>query len=235
MTYTAGTRILGNYVLTNATDPDFFSGTISAGGNTGRNTTDFVFTRVPLEPNTTYVYTAEENYNTGNNLLEYADFVLCFTKGTQIRTETGNRPVEELEVGDLVVTRDNGLQPIRWIGSRTLDSIDLRAVSSLRPIKIKRGSLATNIPEADLIVSPQHRVLVRSAVAQRMFGALEVLVPAKKLLALDGITQETGEEGVVYYHVLLERHEVIYSNEALTESLYLGEQVQSALGERRSQ
>ncbi|MFT4012082.1 MAG: Hint domain-containing protein [Paracoccus sp. (in: a-proteobacteria)] len=154
----------------------------------------------------------------------------CFCRGTLIHTEHGDIAVEELRVGDLVETRDHGLQAVRWIGSRALDRIDLAFMPRLRPIRISAGALGNALPRRDLLVSPQHRVLVRSAIAQRMFGADEVLVAARQLLDLDGI-DELAVEAVEYFHILFEQHEIVFSEGAETESLYTGDEAIKALGE----
>ncbi len=153
----------------------------------------------------------------------------CFAAGTLIETATGPRAIETLAEGDLVVTRDNGLQPIRWIGRRHLDAATLDASPNLRPIRIRAGALGAGRPATDLLVSPQHRILVRSAIAQRMFGAPEVLVAAKQLCQLDGIDIADAAE-VTYLHMLFDRHEVVLSNGAETESLYTGPEALKSLG-----
>lgn len=154
----------------------------------------------------------------------------CFTTGTLIETPEGLRRVEELVPGDLVLTLDNGAQPVRWIGRKALDVIALAVNPNLRPIRIKAGALGRNVPAVDLVVSPQHRVLIRSKIAERIFGASEVLVAAKQLLVLDGIEIATDLNAVEYVHILFDRHEVVNSNGAETESLYSGAQALKALG-----
>ncbi|WCR15834.1 Hint domain-containing protein (plasmid) [Paracoccus seriniphilus] len=156
--------------------------------------------------------------------------VTCFTRGTLIRTQRGDVPVEALQVGDLVVTRDNGLQELRWIGSVKLGRRRLDDNPNLRPVRIKAGALGTSVPSSDLVVSPQHRVLVRSKVAQRMFGTDEVLAAAKQLLHADGIDIATDMEEVEYFHMLFDRHEVVVSNGAETESLYTGSEALKSVG-----
>lgn len=153
----------------------------------------------------------------------------CFCRGTLIATDRGEIAVEKLAVGDLVQTRDHGLQPVRWIGGRALDALDLAAAPNLRPIRIRAGALGRGLPLSDLMVSPQHRVLVRSAIAQRMFGAPEVLVAAKQLLAIAGIEQ-VAAEAVEYFHILFDRHEIVLSNGAETESLYTGAEALKSVG-----
>lgn len=152
----------------------------------------------------------------------------CFTRGTLIDTDRGPVVIEDLAEGDLVVTRDNGLQPIRWIGSRRLGGGDL--AEKLRPIRIRRHALGTGIPARDLLVSPQHRVLVRSKIAQKMFGTNEVLVAAKQLCQIDGIDIADDLAEVEYFHMLFDRHEVVISNGAETESLFTGPEALKAVG-----
>lgn len=166
-----------------------------------------------------------------NGTLELSDDeVFCFVAGTLIETENGFVPVETLQVGDKVMTRDNGLQPIRWIGSVKLKAAALKASPKLMPIRIRAGALGDGVPSSDLLVSPQHRVLVRSKIAQKMFGTMEVLVAAKQLLQLDGVDIATDLAEVEYFHILFERHEVVNSNGALTESLYTGPQALRSVG-----
>ncbi|MGB0958804.1 MAG: Hint domain-containing protein [Halocynthiibacter sp.] len=148
--------------------------------------------------------------------------VTCFGRGTLISTKYGEVPVENLSQGDLVLTVDNGWQPIRWIGSHQVPDAMLAAHETLRPVRIRAGALGASTPTVDMIVSPQHRVLVRSKIAQRMFGEEEVLVAAKQLLALDGIDVALDQTEVEYFHFMFDQHEVVYSNGALTESLYTG-------------
>lgn len=154
----------------------------------------------------------------------------CFARGTMIETDRGAVAVESLSAGDLIVTRDNGLQPIRWVGSRVLDGRWLAVKPNLKPVRIAKGALGAGLPNADLVVSPQHRILVRSAIAQKMFGTGEVLVAAKQLLQIDGIDIVEGDEGVEYFHILFDRHEVVISNGAETESLYPGPEALKTIG-----
>ncbi|MFC0341641.1 Hint domain-containing protein [Paracoccus niistensis] len=154
--------------------------------------------------------------------------VACFTRGTIIETDKGPRAIETLRAGDLVWTLDAGHQPIRWIGETRLDAQALTRAPQLRPIRIAAGALGNGTPTRDLLVSPQHRILLKSKIALRMFGAAEVLVAAKQLLSIDGIEQVEAE-AVDYVHFLCGSHQVVLSNGALTESMYAGAQALAAV------
>lgn len=156
--------------------------------------------------------------------------VPCFVRGTLIATDAGQVAVEDLTVGCLVQTRDHGLQPIRWIGSKKLSALDLVNNEKIKPIRIKAGALGHGIPETDLLVSPQHRVLVRSKIAQKMFGTDEVLVAAKQLLQIEGIDVAHDLAEVEYFHILFDQHEVVLSNGAETETLYTGTEALKSVG-----
>lgn len=163
--------------------------------------------------------------------------ILCFNSGTLIRTVVGETFVENLEVDDQVLTFDDGHQPLRWIGSVWLDIDNLDINPELKPICIRAGALGDGFPTQDLTVSPQHRILVRSEIAERMFGNTEVLVPAKKLLTLDGIEiQHENPFGVRYFHLLFDKHQIVYSNGSPTETLFTGPMALKALSsESRSE
>ncbi|MEL7114820.1 MAG: Hint domain-containing protein [Pseudomonadota bacterium] len=152
-------------------------------------------------------------------------FVTCFTPGAKIQTPTGARLVEDLSVGDRVTTRDAGAQPIRWIGQATRP-----ARGRMAPIRISAGALGPGIPSVDLIVSPQHRMLLRSNVVARLTGCREALVPAKKLLSLPGVAEVEDWVEVTYIHLLLDAHQIIYADGAPTESLFLGPEAQRGVG-----
>lgn len=144
-------------------------------------------------------------------------------------------PVEDLRPGMRVQTRDNGLQAVRWIGSRRLSKWELAAAPHLRPIRIVKGSLGPGLPDRDLVVSPQHRLLVRSTIAQRMFGTPEILVAAKHLLQLNGIEIATDLLHVTYVHFLLDQHQVVVANGAETESMFTGTEALKAAGKAARQ
>lgn len=158
------------------------------------------------------------------------DGPICFAAGTLILTADGPRPVETLRAGDLVLTRDAGLQPILWAGGRHLGAAELDLAPNHRPIRIKAGALGPSQPARALVVSPQHRILMRSHIVRRMFDADEVLAPARLLVGLPGITVLRPPQGVAYHHLLLPGHHVIASEGAWTESLLPGPMALRALG-----
>lgn len=166
----------------------------------------------------------------GNDDGEPPYVVPCFTAGTVIETASGLQAIETLKVGDLVMTADHGLKPVRWIGSVKIDQATLDANPHMIPVRISAGALGHNLPVMDLTVSPQHRVLVASKVAERMLGSTEVLVAAKQLLVVDGVDVVETAGGIEYFHFLLDQHEVVFSNGAQTESLYTGPMAMLAVG-----
>ncbi len=155
---------------------------------------------------------------------------ICFARGTLILTPEGEKPVETLNTGDLVTTLDHGPQLVRWLGMRHLSPTELAQRPAFRPILIRAGALGDGRPATDLILSPQHRVLAASPITCRMFDAPEVLLAAKALLPLPGVEQLGGTDGVDYFHVLLDQHEILMVNGTPAESLYLGEVTLSSVG-----
>lgn len=155
--------------------------------------------------------------------------VICFARGTMIKTIEGDVAIEDLQQGDLVWTHDNGYQPIRWIGRRKLRAPVLAANPDLLPIRIKAGALGAGAPTRDLLVSPQHRILVNSRIVLRMTGETEILAAARKLVLLDGIDVAHGVSGVEYWHFLFDRHEIVEAKGALSESLFTGPEALKAV------
>lgn len=190
-------------------------------------------TSEPLVPGTTY--SMVRSNVTPSNAPDTTDpdaivDVPCFAAGTLIATPTGDRAIDDLSEGDLVLTADHGPQPIRWIGSRTLTRAELRANPRLRPIRIAAGALGAGLPRRDLLVSPQHRMLVRSAIAVRMFNAVEVLIPALRLVGVPGITVDDTADSVTYVHMLFDRHEIVTAEGAPSESLFTGPEALKSVG-----
>lgn len=155
--------------------------------------------------------------------------LVCYASGTKIRTPGGHVLVEDLRIGDLVTTNNGNSEPIVWVGSRKISQIELLINRKLRPIKIEKGSLGPDLPSEDLIVSPQHRILIRSKIAKRMLDADEVLVAAKELCEIDGIYQLDDGEDIEYHHLMFRKHEVIFANGAEAESLFFGPEISKGM------
>ncbi|MDJ0823894.1 MAG: Hint domain-containing protein [Rhodobacter sp.] len=138
--------------------------------------------------------------------------VICFTPDTMIATPDGPRPIRELQEDDRVLTKDDGPQPIRWIGQRRMSGARLFAMPELRPIRIRAGAAGEGRPDADLLVSPEHRVLVKGPVADTLFGSPEVLVAAKDLVNDRNVLVDRRLPEVTYVHLLLDRHQIVFAN-----------------------
>lgn len=146
--------------------------------------------------------------------------VICFTPGTRIDTPSGQRRIEDLRPGDEVSTRDNGAQPILWTGSRRLSGARLFVMPRLRPVRIHRSALGEDQPDEDLVVSPDHQILITGQRAYDLFNEREVLVAAKHLVNESSITIDTTRRHVTYVHVLLPQHEVLTANGVPSESFH---------------
>ena len=156
-------------------------------------------------------FTEVGNDNSLGALLDNVSIIACFLRGTHIETASGLTPIEELSVGDKVRTKDHGFQPIRWIGDSTC-----AARGDLAPILIRKGALGN---ERDLFVSPNHRMLLADWRAEMLFGAAEVLAPAKTLVNDHSILRIEGDEAQ-YFHMMFDQHEIVFSEGVPSESFY---------------
>jgi hypothetical protein len=133
---------------------------------------------------------------------------LCYLQGTRILTSTGEVPIEDLRIGDLVLTRFSSIQPIKWIGRQWVDLDGHSQRDSVVPIRIRQGAFAENVPHRDLLVSPCHAMFLDG-----------VLIQAGALVNGVSIVRETNmSEPFTYYHVELEGHSLIFAEGALTET-----------------
>jgi Ca2+-binding RTX toxin-like protein len=163
------------------------------------------------------------------NYTNIEQVIPCFTPGTMIATPQGQRLVEELKVGDKVITRDNGLQEIRWVGNKDLSTADLVMKSELCPVMIRQGALGNGLPERDMMVSPNHRMLISSEKAALYFDDHEVLVAAKHLTKMDGVEQMPAKS-LTYIHMMFDRHEVILGDGTWSESFQPGDYTLAGIG-----
>lgn len=161
-----------------------------------------------------FTYTVSNGTETDVGFVN-ATSVPCFVAGTLIATPHGDRHAESLLPGDLVMTKDEGAQPLRWIGSRCV-----AATGDFAPIHIRANTLGQH---RDLLVSPLHRVLIKDYLAELLFGEEEVLVAARDLVNDHSITRREGGE-VTYVHLLFDRHQVVFSEGLETESFLPGPQ-----------
>ena len=146
----------------------------------------------------------------------------CFAAGTLIATLRGPVAVEAIRPGDRVLTRDRGFRPLRWAGRQAVSAARLAAAERLRPVRIAAGALGPGVPARDLLVSPQHRMLLAGPEIAARFGTPEVLVAAKHLVGRPGITVEVPAGGIAYHHLLFDAHEVVLADGAWAESLFTG-------------
>lgn len=179
-----------------------------------------------IVPGTTYTILDDDisvNYSNGSGFEAnpvYTDFFVCFARGTLIGTVEGDRPVETLRPGDLIRTRDDGPQPLRWIGGRRVPGR-----GDLAPVVIGKGVLGNR---RRLLVSPQHRLLIDGPRAELLFGEGEVLVAAKHLIDGRRIRSEPCDR-VEYWHLLFDRHQIILAEGIAAESFHPADQSISAL------
>ncbi len=139
---------------------------------------------------------------------------VCFLKGTLIETEAGPRPVETLGPGDLLLTHDNGLQPLRFVSFQTYRFGP--GPHRMKPIRLRAGALGPGCPARELLVSPQHRLALPQVDPQ-------VLVAARKLQSLPGVSGRPGCKTACYYHLLMDRHELLRANGAWAETMLVTE------------
>lgn len=175
-----------------------------------------------VPPRNTDLWVVHHTLNTapGDSTGEGSGGVICFTPGTWIDTPDGPRLIEDLREGDKVSTKDNGAQDIQWVGSRRMSGARLFAMPRLRPVRIAMGALGVERPEQELLVSPEHRMLIDGPIARDLFNAHEVLVAAKDLINGTSVAVDLKVREVTYVHLLLPRHEVLRANGVETESFH---------------
>ncbi|MFV0292189.1 MAG: Hint domain-containing protein [Paracoccus sp. (in: a-proteobacteria)] len=196
--------------------PPLMDGTVSWGDVTIRN------------PDATHETVTISNEAVFSNYEEVK--AVCFTAGTMIETPNGLVAIETLRDGDQVMTR-NGIQTVRWVGKRRFDSIDLAGNPKMLPVRVPAGAFGNGLPKRTVCFSPQHRVLIRSSIAERMFGSREVLVPVKQLVGVNGIEVAGDIREVQYVHIMFAEHQLVEVEGIEAESLYPGPQALSFLRE----
>lgn len=153
---------------------------------------------------------------------QQSDDMICFTAGSRIRTQDGERLVESLRPGDYVQTQDNGPQEIAWIGHRRITGARLIALPELRPIRMRANAIGQDTPTGDLLVSPDHRLLYRGAAARALYNEDEVLVTARDLINDRSIFVDHTVREVTYIHLMFADHQILWANGVPTESFHPG-------------
>lgn len=146
---------------------------------------------------------------------------VAFSRGTHITLASGAQaPIETLTVGDRVLTRDSGVQQIKWIGQTTV-----RATGAFAPIVIAKGTLNN---EHDLIVSPEHRLFIYQRQDALGTGRSEALIKARHLVNGDSVYWREG--GFIdYFQLLFDEHQIIYAEGIAAETLLLDTRTEAAL------
>ncbi|MBU2941435.1 Hint domain-containing protein [Shimia thalassica] len=157
-------------------------------------------------------YVKVSGSNNGDS--SYYEIAPCFTAGTRIRARDGFKLVEDILPGDKIWTLDNGFQEVRWASCTKASGLD-----EFAPIQFSPGSIGNR---RSLLVSPNHRILYATPQTELLFGSESVLIPAKYFLDLPGVMRLVVPE-IEYYHFMFDTHEIVESNECLTESFYPGE------------
>lgn len=146
--------------------------------------------------------------------------VICFTPGTMILTPDGPRDVAALGEGDRVQTQDNGACEILWIGKRRVTGARMMAVPELVPVRLRTGALDNDVPDAGLLVSPDHRIVLRGPRARALFNTEEVLVRARDLIDDTLVLRDRSHREVTYIHMMLGAHQIVFANNVATESFH---------------
>jgi hypothetical protein len=157
--------------------------------------------------------------------------VPCLTRGTSVQTDKGLVKVEDIKPGMRLETVEGTCAPLRLVLRTFVSRKEFLQNVNLAPIRISAGSLGLGLPTSDLLVSRQHRMLVSSTIAKRMFNETCVLVAAIRLTKLPGIFVDVSVPDVEYFHLLLDQHCVIFAENAPTESLFVGEHIKSSLSD----
>lgn len=163
----------------------------------------------PLSPGVTYQLVGIDRHAATTRLAEIA--CVSFSRGTLVTMGTGAQVrVENLQVGDRILTRDDGPQPLRWIGHTTL-----RAAGDFAPVRIRKGALHN---ANDLLLSPEHRLFIYQRDDQIGIGRPEVLVKARHLINGDTVVQTEGGF-VEYFQLLFDDHQIIFAEGIAAESM----------------
>ncbi len=185
----------------------------------GHISTTYLLPLAPLQVKTDYTLVSMDRAGALRKFAQVA--CVSFTRGTHITLASGaQKPIEDLQVGDKVLTRDDGVQAVRWIGQSTV-----RAIGDFAPIVITAGTLNNT---GDLMVSPDHRLFVYQRSDQIGAGQPELLVKARHLVNGDTVYVQNGGF-VEYYQILFDAHHIIYAEGIAAESMLINPRTRPAL------
>lgn len=193
---------------------------VAAGPGENQGDLTLVVSTAPLDPGTTY----DISFKNDGGGTPYGELV-CFARGTLIRTPRGDIPVEELRVGDRVVTLDHGAQPIVWMSSRAI----LFPTIEDAPIEIRKDAFGPDRPFADTRVSPRHCLLRQDPSYRLLFDTSEVLMAARDCVDGADVTRIAGSKAIEYHHFMCEGHEIIWANGLPSESFFPGKVARRSL------
>ena len=161
--------------------------------------------------------------------------VACFGPGTMITTDNGEVPVEWLDTSDRVLTRDHGFQPVLWVGRTkvTKGCSDTQGQGGL--LCLPAGSLGAGSPTHDLFLAKDHRILLRSSLAQMLFSSSEVFAPANAWKDTGDAVPFVPASDFTLTHVLCAQHEVILAQGAWVESMFASPESVTCLAPRDQQ
>jgi Hint domain-containing protein len=156
-----------------------------------------------------HVLTTPDRAGTGTDVFLS---MVCYAAGTRILTATGERVIESLLQGDIVLTLSDGelkAQPIKWVGRRRIDLTAHPRPETVAPVRVQRSAFADNMPHTDLLLSPDHAAFVEG-----------MLICIRQLVNGSTIRIEPGLTAIDYYHVELDKHAILVA-EGLPAESYL--------------
>ncbi|MGH1577615.1 Hint domain-containing protein [Planktotalea sp.] len=218
--YAAGTSINTAYDLINTGTGHKVTSFHFGGDGYQQGAVDGIASTVPLVAGSSYTFNTERTSHTQPNA--YDDYVACFAEGTKIQTSFGSFAIEDIRAGDSVVTLENGLQDVLWVGKSTV-----RGHGKLAPVCFAPEAVGNS---EELLLSPNHRVQIGNPIVQLYFGSEAALVAAKSLVNGTTITRRMVDE-ITYYHILTAQHDIVFANGAPAETLFLGSSSQPALSD----
>jgi hypothetical protein len=219
-----------DYVMAGPVDGTVWEGTVNANTRHQRKVRFLELLRQDGKPSSPRIVLLQGHLQRGEAVMDVQactssqsgeqTSLVCFTFGSLILTAFGDLPVQDLRVGDLVHTADNGLQPIRWIGSREVTQTRMQLANHLQPVKICKDAFGIGLPVTDIWVSQEHRLLIETQEAGASSAQLSVLSPARSLVNGQTILVDVQAHDTLYTHLLFDEHQVIFANNMPAESFY---------------